>query len=260
MTAIAVIPARYASTRFPGKPLARKTGRYLIQHVHDRVCRARSVDRAVVATDDERIAAAVRTFGGEVAMTDPDHASGTDRVAEVAAGLSCEVIINVQGDEPEIEPAAIDRVVGLLDQHGDCPVATLACPFSKVPQSDPADPAAVKVVTDSGGRALYFTRSQVPYNRTEGGGVAAAEPLLHVGIYAYRREFLIELAAMAPTPLERTERLEQLRVLENGHRIAVGLIDRACVGIDTPDDYEAFVSRMAAGQSDPESQDVSHAK
>ncbi|MCH7812595.1 MAG: NTP transferase domain-containing protein, partial [Planctomycetes bacterium] len=141
MTAIAVIPARFASTRFPGKPLARKTGRYLIQHVYDRVSRAHSVERTVVATDDERIAAAVRSFGGQVVMTRPDHPSGTDRVAEVAAGLQCEVIVNVQGDEPEIEPAAIDRVVGLLGQHGDCPVATLACPFSKVPQADPADPA-----------------------------------------------------------------------------------------------------------------------
>ncbi|MCH7814677.1 MAG: 3-deoxy-manno-octulosonate cytidylyltransferase, partial [Planctomycetes bacterium] len=191
-------------------------------------------------------------------MTRPDHPSGTDRVAEVAAGLQCEVIVNVQGDEPEIEPAAIDRVVGLLGEYADCPVATLACPFSKVPQADPADPAAVKVVTDGRGRALYFTRSQVPYRRTQGGAVAAAEPLLHVGIYAYRREFLIELAAMAPTPLEQTEGLEQLRVLENGHRIAVGLIDRACVGIDTPEDYEAFVSRVAAGESNRESQDVFH--
>lgn len=240
---VAVIPARYASTRFPGKPLAAETGKLLIQHVYERVTRAASIDRVLVATDDRRIAEAVQSFGGQAIMTRADHASGTDRVAEVADGLECHVVVNVQGDEPEIEPEAIDTLVTALCESG-CSVATLACGFDDLRvqgvDADPADPNRVKVVTACDGRALYFTRSPVPYARS---GSGAASPLLHLGIYAYRRDFLLRLAKLSPTPLERTEGLEQLRVLEHGYDVMVARVRRAAIGIDTPDDYAAFVRR-----------------
>jgi 3-deoxy-manno-octulosonate cytidylyltransferase (CMP-KDO synthetase) len=247
VTAVAVIPARYASARFPGKPLADQTGRPLIQHVYERVAQAEAITRTLVATDDRRIADAVRSFGGEAVMTRADHPCGTDRVAEVAAGLEADVVVNVQGDEPEIEAASIDRLVGLLATDAECPMATLACPFERVPGADPADPAAVKVVVDRRGRALYFSRSLIPHRRADAKATdTAGRPLLHLGIYAYRRDFLLRLASLAPTPLEQVERLEQLRVLEHGYPIAVGLVQRAAVGIDTPEDYAAFVERWSA--------------
>ena len=247
MTNVAVIPARYASTRLPGKPLAKQTGKYLLQHVWERVASAETIARTIIATDDARIAEAVQSFGGEVVMTRADHTCGTDRVAEVVAGLDCDIVVNVQGDEPELEPAAIDRLVNLLAGAGDCPVATLACPFSKVPGSDPADPSAVKVVLNRAGRALYFSRSPIPHCPGADLSGQDGEPLLHLGLYAYRRSFLLELASWPPTPLERLERLEQLRVLENGHNMRVAVVDRAAVGIDTPEDYAAFVERFSRG-------------
>jgi 3-deoxy-manno-octulosonate cytidylyltransferase (CMP-KDO synthetase) len=242
VNAIAVIPARYASTRFPGKPLLRETGKYLIQHVCEQVGQARSIDEVIVATDDERIAQAVRSFGGRVAMTRADHPSGTDRVAEVARGLNAEIIVNVQGDEPEIEPGSIDTLVGLLTSNPTVRIGTLACPFPA--DADPTDPNAVKVVLNARGWALYFSRSLIPYPRdTVGRPTLPGRWLLHLGIYAYRRSFLLELAKLPPTPLEQCEKLEQLRVLENGHAMAVGLVERAAIGIDTPEDYSAFVTR-----------------
>jgi len=244
VTAIAVIPARFASSRFPGKPLAKQTGRFLVQHVWERVRAAACLDRVIVATDDERIAEAVGSFGGEVMLTRADHQSGTDRVAEVCRDLECDLVVNVQGDEPEIEPATIRRLVELLEQDDRCPMATLACPFSGIPGSDPSDPDAVKVVVDLNGRALYFSRSLIPHppDAAAASGASGA-PLLHLGIYAYRRAFLLRLASWEPTPLEQLERLEQLRVLEHGHSIRVGVVARAAVGIDTPEDYAAFVQR-----------------
>lgn len=244
MTAIAVIPARYASTRLPGKPLLRDTGKYLIQHVCERIAQARSIQGMIVATDDGRIAEAVRSFGGQVVMTRADHVSGTDRVAEVAERLDADLVVNVQGDEPEMEPAAIDRLVGLLQEQPQVRMATLACPFAS--SEDPSNPNKVKVVVDRQGRALYFSRALVPYPRdTQGRPTDAVGPgwYLHLGIYAYRRDFLLHLAKMPPTPLEQCERLEQLRVLENGFKIAVGIVPQAAVGIDTPEDYAAFVQR-----------------
>lgn len=244
MSAAAIIPARYASTRLPGKPLARATGKYLIQHVYERVCAARRVDCCVVATDDERIAEAVRSFGGQVVLTRADHPSGTDRVAEAVGrlpGRPPEIVLNVQGDEPEIEPAHLDRLVERLCVSPDCPMATLACPYP--PELDPRNPNGVKVVVSRDGRALYFSRALIPYPREE----SAAAPggwLLHVGVYAYRREFLLEMARWEPGRLERVERLEQLRVLERGHTIAVELVEHAAAGIDTPEDYERFVQRQ----------------
>ena len=242
MKTVAIIPARYASTRFPGKPLAKETGKYLIQHVYEQVRLAKSIDEVIVATDDGRIFDAVASFGGGAAMTREGHPSGTDRVAEVAEGLDADVIVNVQGDEPEIEPGNIDRLVTLLAEDADVSIGTLACPFPE--GSDPADPNAVKVVLDGRGRALYFSRSLIPYPRNREGRIDAPKDwLLHVGIYAYRREFLLQLAELSPTPQEQCEKLEQLRVLEHGFPIAVAVVDQAAAGIDTPEDYAAFVQR-----------------
>jgi 3-deoxy-manno-octulosonate cytidylyltransferase (CMP-KDO synthetase) len=241
--AVAVIPARYASTRFPGKPLVRETGKYLIQHVYEQVARARTISEVIVATDDRRIAEAARSFGGRAAMTRADHPSGTDRVAEVASGLDADIVVNVQGDEPEMDPAAIDKLVGLLDEHRETPMATLACPFPA--DADPSDPNVVKVTVDGRGMALYFSRSLIPYPRdTSGRPLDPQRWRLHLGIYAYRRSFLLDLARLPPTPLEQAERLEQLRVLENGFSILVGLVEKAVVGIDSPEDYAAFVRRI----------------
>lgn len=249
MKAVAIIPARYASTRFPGKPLAAETGQPLIQHVVERARRAHRIARVIVATDDERIATAVRAFGGEAAMTRTDHPSGTDRIVEAVSGLDADLVLNIQGDEPEIEPAHLDGLVELMDADPEAEVGTLACPFAVIPGSDPRDPNAVKVVLDVRGRAIYFSRSLIPHPRgfeTSGRVHQAAPYLLHVGVYAYRPAFLRSLAGLAPTPLERTEQLEQLRWLEHGHRIAVRVVASAAKGIDTPADYAAFVKRHSA--------------
>jgi len=247
MQVVAIIPARFGSTRFPGKALANQTGKYLIQHVHEQVTSARSVDRCIVATDDERIMEAVRSFGGEVAMTRADHASGTDRIAEVVHGLDGEpddIILNVQGDEPEIEPAYLDRLIELMAADPGCPSATLACPFP--PDADPRDPNCVKVVRNRRQMALYFSRALIPHRSERGQPAGEGEWLLHLGVYVYRRAFLLDFAGWPASPLERTERLEQLRVLENGYAMAVAIVPRACVGIDTPEDYERFVARRRA--------------
>lgn len=243
MRAIAVIPARYASTRFPGKPLAKETGKFLIQHVYERAAGASGIVEVIVATDDHRIREAVESFHGRCVMTRADHPSGTDRVAEVVRNLECDIVVNIQGDEPEIEPQAIEKLISLVDD-GPHPMATLACSFANLHRqgmtADPADPDCVKVVC-SRGRALYFSRSVVPYARNADARYGG--PYLHLGTYAYRREFLLALAELDPTPLEHLEGLEQLRVLEHGHTIAVGLVERAAVGIDTPADYAEFVKR-----------------
>jgi 3-deoxy-manno-octulosonate cytidylyltransferase (CMP-KDO synthetase) len=252
MTAVAVIPARFGATRMPGKPLARDTGKYLIQHVYERAAAARRIGRVIVATDDKRIADAVVSFGGEAALTRSDHPSGTDRVAEVAAHLACDVVINVQGDEPEIEPGHVDRLVELLEEDCVAEIGTLACPFAVLEGADPRDPNAVKVVLDGASRAIYFSRALIPYPRIHQETGAAYQPapyLLHLGVYAYRRATLLELAGLAPTPLERTEKLEQLRWMEHGRRIAVAVVDSGAVGIDTPDDYKAFVRRWEQSHS-----------
>ncbi len=239
MTATVVIPARYGSTRFPAKMVAADTGRPLVQHVVDQVRKCRRVRDVIVATDDERIAWALQPFGTRVVMTDPAHASGTDRVAEVAAGLSDEVVVNVQGDEPEIEPGVIDALVDRLATSDD-DMATAATPFPA--GADVADPNLVKVVTGVDGRAVYFSRSPVPFRReAEFPGNAAYN--LHLGIYAYRRAFLLTFAGWSPTPLELTEKLEQLRALEHGRTVHVQFVARATHGIDTPAQYAAFVER-----------------
>jgi 3-deoxy-manno-octulosonate cytidylyltransferase (CMP-KDO synthetase) len=246
MEIVAVIPARFASTRLPGKPLLSDTGRPLIQHVVEAARRATRLSRVIVATDDPRIVDAVVAFGGEAVMTRPDHPSGTDRVAEVAAGLAdARIIVNLQGDEPEITGAALDRVVALLDDDPEAPMATLATPIRS--EAVYRDPSCVKVVLTRTGRALYFSRSPIPHYR-DGIPTATEPPLayLHLGLYAYRRDFLLGLAALPPTPLETAEKLEQLRVLQTGHPIAVGLVDEPSIGIDTPDEYRRFVERWRA--------------
>jgi 3-deoxy-manno-octulosonate cytidylyltransferase (CMP-KDO synthetase) len=243
-----VIPARYASTRLPGKPLLRATGKYLIQHVYERACQARA-DLVVVATDDERIAAAVESFGGRVALTRADHSSGTDRVAEVARRLDADVVVNLQGDEPLIDPASLDLLPELLRRDPDADVATLAVPIASEEQW--RDPNCVKVVRDACGRALYFSRSPIPFVR-DGRPDFAAEPpcfLQHLGLYAYRRRFLLSLAALPPEPLEQLEKLEQLRVLALGRRIHVGVVRQAGVGVDTPADYQRFVEAYLQGRT-----------
>lgn len=235
-----VIPARFASSRLPGKPLLRETGKYLIQHVYERACDARCASDVFVATDDERIFAAVREFGGRPVMTRADHASGTDRVAEVAAYLAADVVINLQGDEPQLDPAAIDLLADLMrDPASD--MATLAVP---IPDADSYySPNVVKVVCDDHDRALYFSRAPIPMVR-DGAPDFTAQParfLQHLGVYAYRRNFLQRIAAALPHPLEQSEQLEQLRVLGTGGTIAVGRVARAHRGVDTPADYAEFV-------------------
>jgi len=237
-TATAIIPARYASARFAGKVLADRTGKPLIQHVHERAARASLVDRVIVATDDERIVDAVAAFGGEAVMTSPDHANGTSRIAEVARSLDDEIIVNVQADEPEIEPDLIDLAIRALAGRAEVPMATLASPFAR--GEDPADPNIVKVVVDEAGRALYFSRALIPHHRD---GTGTRPPLKHVGLYVYRRDFLLTYVTLPPTPLEQAERLEQLRVLEHGYPIAVAVAEVPHHGIDTAQQYEAFVER-----------------
>lgn len=238
MNAVGIIPARYHSTRLPGKPLLRDTGKYLVQHVWERAAQARSLDRLIIATDDEGICRAAAEFGAEARMTSAEHRTGTDRIAEVAADLPHDVVVNIQGDEAEIEPDAIDTAVGALDRAPGAVMATLASRTTD--RSRAADRNVVKVVLDTDGGALYFSRAPIPHHRDADG-----EPvfLLHVGLYAYRRKFLLEFAGMPQTPLEQTEKLEQLRALENGRVIQVAETDYEALGIDTPADYQAFVQR-----------------
>lgn len=235
-----VIPARYASSRLPAKPLLRETGKYLIQHVYERACES-NADVAVVATDDQRIFDAVRSFGGDVAMTRDDHPSGTDRVAEVAEKLDADIIVNLQGDEPMIEPATLDFVARLLAEDKDAMMATLAVPITSIEQW--RDPNCVKVVCDRQGRALYFSRSPIPFVRDGEPDFSTGRFLQHLGLYAYRRDFLLKLAKLPPEPLEMTEKLEQLRVLALGYAIQVGVVPHAHRGVDTPADYQRFVEQ-----------------
>lgn len=240
--AVAVIPARYASTRFPGKPLADKTGKPLIQHVVEQVRLAKTVSRIIVATDDQRIADAVHAFDGEAVMTRDDHPNGTARIAEVAAGLipAPDIVLNVQGDEPDIEPDVIDQLVRGLIADADAPMATLASPFAD--DEDPANPNIVKLVLDQRGRAMYFSRSLIPHDRDSRG----ITPLKHPGLYAYRRDFLLTYVTLPATPCEEAEQLEQLRALEHGYPIAVIQTITRHHGIDTPQQYDAFVARHNA--------------
>ncbi len=236
-----VIPARLASSRLPEKPLLKETGKYLIQHVYEVACRSNRADRVVIATDDERIMAAARSFGAEARMTRSDHPSGTDRVAEVALALDCDLIVNLQGDEPQIDPSSLDLLFDLLDKNPQSPMATLATP---IPNEEAyLNPNCVKVVMDENGRALYFSRSPIPYYRDSVVTFAMDFPPAwqHLGLYGYRKDFLLGVGKMAPHPLEKAEKLEQLRVLAHGIPLMVGKVVHKGLGIDTPEEYRAFV-------------------
>ena len=246
MEAVVIIPARYDSVRLPGKPILerarRVTGKYIVEHVYERAARAPSAGRVIVATDDERILRAVEAFGGEARMTSRDHHSGTDRIAEVAAAVDAPIIVNVQGDEPEVEPEQVEQVIRLLAEDDLAVMGTLAYPI----ESEAAwrDPNAVKVVVDHQHYALYFSRSPIPFVRDSRDWMAdtPAPPLRHMGIYSYRREFLLRYAALPPSTLERAEKLEQLRALQAGCRIKVGITPNAPAGIDTPEDLERWLA------------------
>jgi 3-deoxy-manno-octulosonate cytidylyltransferase (CMP-KDO synthetase) len=227
---LGVIPARFASTRFPGKALALLAGKPLIQHVFERASMARYLSGVVIATDDETIAGTARLFGAPVRMTRRDHPSGTDRVAEVAASSDATTIVNIQGDEPLIDPAAIDAAV-LAIQEGDAPMATLKRRISN--RADLQNPNVVKVVTAATGDAIYFSRCPIPFHRE-----AAGVYFQHVGLYVYQRDFLLRYSDLPIGPLETAEKLEQLRALENGYRIRVALTEYESVGVDTPEDLD----------------------
>jgi 3-deoxy-manno-octulosonate cytidylyltransferase (CMP-KDO synthetase) len=236
MTILGVIPARFASSRFPGKSLATIAGKPMLQHVWERASEARYLSKLVIATDDERIHKAARAFGANAVMTRADHPSGTDRVAEAASGYDASVIVNIQGDEPLIDPAAIDAAALALLNDPDLPMSTLMKQIE-----DPreiADPNVVKVVANLSGDAIYFSRSPIPYARE---GARHRDPIRHykhLGLYVYRRDFLLAYSGLPVGPLERMERLEQLRAIENGYRIRVVETEYESLGVDTPEDLE----------------------
>jgi 3-deoxy-manno-octulosonate cytidylyltransferase (CMP-KDO synthetase) len=230
---IAVIPARYASTRLPGKPLAQIAGRPMIQHVVERVQQAQNLARVLVATDDNRIKAAVEGFGGEAILTRSDHRTGTDRVAEVAVHVPAEIYLNVQGDEPLLDPGTIDSLVSAMLEDDSVQIAT---PCSAIRQpNDIMDPHITKVVRDFDGNALYFSHAPIPWVR-EGSRDVLVKHWKHIGLYAFRRDALLEFPTLPPGELERAEQLEQLRWLENGFRIRVVESEYDAVSVDVPED------------------------
>ena len=233
MAVVAIIPIRYASTRFPGKPLALIGGKPMIQHVYENTCKTPGLSRVIVATDDARIVKTVKDFGGEVVLTSKKHASGTDRVAEVARKLKAEWVINVQGDLPFVRPQTILNSLRPLTRDRSIPMGTARTPIFQ--EEEWLNPNVVKVVTDARGFALYFSRAPIPHTRRAANGIWGYR---HVGVYVYRREFLLKFSRMRPTLLERTEGLEQLRALSNGYRIRVADVDEPSVEVDTPEDLE----------------------
>ncbi len=241
MKVAAIIPARYGSSRLAGKPLLRAGGKVLVQHVWEGIRASTEVDDLVVATDDERILEAVEGFGGRAVMTRGDHPSGTDRVHEAASGIRPppDIVLNIQGDEPGAGPAHVSLLVRLLREDGGAAMSTLAYPAGPEARGDPG---RVKVVLGKGGRALYFSRAPIPFDREGGGG----EVLVHAGLYGYRREVLERFVSLPPSPLERRERLEQLRALEAGLRIVVGRIEAPLFSVDTPEDFEVFSARQGS--------------
>ncbi len=238
---VIIIPARMASTRFPGKVLADKTGKPLIQHVFEAASRAKCSRRVVIATDDARVEAAAKGFGAESVMTRADHPNGTSRLAEAAAklGLGAEtIVVNAQGDEPELDASLIDSAVEVLEKT-KAPVSTVATPFREGERAE--DPNIVKVVVRGDGTAMYFSRAMIPFPRD---GASHVKPLKHVGLYVYRRGFLDRYSSLMVTELEKTEQLEQLRILYHGFAIAVAVRETSGFGgVDTPEQYEEFVRR-----------------
>lgn len=235
---LGVIPARYASSRFPGKPLADIAGKSMIQRVYEQCSKSSTLDKVIVATDDQRILEAVKAFGGEVVMTRPDHQSGTDRCFEAFSKVNgdYDYVVNIQGDEPLIDPNQIDLLTSLFD--GDTELATLVRPLKD--EIELYDPNVVKVVFDTNGRALLFSRSTIPHLRNvpESDWITKGEFFKHIGIYGYRADILSGITSLAPSSLERSESLEQLRWLQNGYSIKVAQTDHESIGIDTPADLE----------------------
>lgn len=230
-----IIPARYHSTRLPGKPLADIAGKPMIQRVYEQAIKAKLPDQVIVATDHEEIYQVVLSFGGQVMMTRSDHPTGTDRLAEIAEKLlDAQIIINIQGDEPEIDPDVIDRLIEPLLAEKEISMATVITPME---ESEMTQPGCVKAVVDQKGNALYFSRSLIPYLRTE---TRLAPVYKHIGVYGYQKEFLLEFARLKPTPLEQMESLEQLRALEYGYRIRTIQVHHSAIGVDTPEDLVAI--------------------
>jgi len=285
---LACIPARYGSTRFAGKVLAKDTGKFLIQHTYERACAASLPEKVIIAADDERIAAAAKTFGAECILTSAEHKSGTDRIAEAVKDIDVEIVVNLQADEPDIDPQNIDYLAELLVKNPDYQMATLAADFQNPNQI--ANPDIVKVIISSCvpstmlgagvrdayrekekmdscfpmgqvrrndntqyairntqheiGRAIYFSRAPIPYDREKSGVGKIQQYLRHIGIYAYRKQFLLKITTLPQTKLEKIEKLEQLRAIENGFSILVGKVKHTCDGIDTPEQYAEFVKRV----------------
>ena len=233
MKVLGVIPARYGSTRLPGKALVDICGQTMIQRVYQRAAKASCLDGLIVATDDERILNEVRRFGGCAVMTSVHHRTGTDRIAEAVSKMEADIVVNVQGDEPLLDPRCIDQVVAPLIEDPTLPMSTLRTPLTN--PEDVQDPNFVKVVVDKNEYALYFSRYPIPYVRS---AELAAPHYLHIGLYAYRRDFLLTYASLPSTPLERSEALEQLRALEHGYRIKVPLTEWDSISVDTPEDLE----------------------
>ena len=244
---IVVIPARYGSSRLPGKPLVSLAGKSMIQRVYERAKLAQRVNRVIVATDDDRIVKAVQDFGGEARMTRPEHRTGTERVAEVAAHEGGDIFVNVQGDEPLLDPVAVDTAVGALLEEPQLTIATVATPI-KVP-ADIMDPNVCKVVLDFDENALYFSRAPIPWVRDTAGHVQARH-LKHLGLYVFRREALLEYPTLPQGELERIEQLEQLRWLENGWKIRVAEVEHDAVSVDVPDDV-ARVEKLLQNENRP---------
>jgi 3-deoxy-manno-octulosonate cytidylyltransferase (CMP-KDO synthetase) len=251
---VAIIPSRYRSTRLPGKPLAMIAGKTMVEHVYRRAAAATRVDAVVVATDDERVAEVVSAFGGTAVMTRDDHATGTDRLAEVSRALEGDIVVNVQGDEPIMTAEAIDAVVTLLQSNAADVMATLRRRVMDL--SDLDNPSVVKLVADNAGYALYFTRSAIPFVRP---GLPAPVFWRHLGLYAYRRAFLATLAALPSTPLEQAEGLEQLRALEHGYRISTAETQADTIGVDTPEDLERVRQHLGQGDSRDRQNDAANA-
>ena len=243
---LVVIPARWASVRFPGKPLALIAGKSLVQRVWEQARQSRLADEIVVATEDERIIRAARAFGADARMTSADHATGSDRVAEIASGSKQDIIVNVQGDEPLIDPIAIDAAIRPLQQEASIVASSLMRPLAP---EEIDNPNIVKVVVDRRGDSIYFSRHAIPYQRDRAPGEPPIPRWAHIGIYCFRRTFLLEYTRMVPTPLETAERLEQLRILENGRRLRMVPTDYIGFGVDTPDDVTRTESLLAARSS-----------
>ncbi len=241
MRVLGVIPARYGSTRLPGKPLIDIAGKPMIQRVYERASQARLLDRLIVATDDTRIENVVRGFGGEARMTSPDHPTGTDRLAEVVRDIECEAVVNIQGDEPLIEPTVIDLAAEALLSDASVSISTLMTKVAD--EAEAQDSNVTKVVVDGNGLALYFSSLPIPGHRAKTGHGWYK----HIGLYVYRRDFLLLFPTLPRTPLEQTEKLEQLRALEHGYRIKVVETEHDSLSVDVPEDVERVVAALREG-------------